>query len=114
MDAAINQFFQSQAGQAAIGVLAVAFLDLAFAVAAALTPPNTFSFAKIADFLGSHILSRVIPIWALLFVGFATQDIQLAGISVILTAGLAGAVAYVAETIASIVSTVKGAQTPAA
>jgi hypothetical protein len=91
----IAQFFQTEAGLALYGVLILAFVDFGLGVAAAFRD-DTFSLDALAAFLRKHIAGRVFPIALLLMAGhFGSQPALLA-------LGLAGAAAYVLETIGSI------------
>ena len=97
----IQAFFNDISGQLALAVLTLAFLDFVLGVAAAVRD-STFAFASVAVFVQSHLVGRVFPIWLLLFVGYLTQGVEVAGMPLILGAGVAAGAAYVAETIASI------------
>ncbi len=99
---AIHAFFNDPAGQAIYAMLALAFVDFALGVLAALRD-GTFDMEQIAAFLRKHIAGRVAPIALLLFVGYAAHE------QLLTAAGIAAAAAYTAETIASVVSSVKSA-----
>lgn len=82
----------------------VAGVDFVVSVLAAVTPPNYFDWAKVAQVLDTHILKRVIPITALAFIALSfpagpQHDL--------LWVGASGALAlYVGETVKSIASSI--------
>jgi hypothetical protein len=98
MQAALNEFLNSTAGQALAAMLVVAFLDFLTGTFAALRD-GTFALDAIAAFLRKHIAGRVGPIAVLLLFGYfgggTIGQLFLAG-------AVAAAVAYTAETAASI------------
>jgi hypothetical protein len=98
---AINAFFASTEGDAAIGVLVVAFVDFALGVSAALRD-DRFELSSLAAFLRKHVMGRVVPTWLLLFVGHYTSGFKIADVSTLSALGLAAAAAYVLETVGSI------------
>jgi hypothetical protein len=106
---AINAFFASTEGDAAIGVLVVAFVDFALGVSAALRD-DRFELSSLAAFLRKHVMGRVVPIWLLLFVGHCVSGFRIGDVSALLALGLAAATAYLLETVGSI----KNAWTPGA
>ena len=101
--AALKAFFDDQAGQLAIAMLVVAFVSFVLGVAAAIRD-KTFSWEAVDAFLRSNIAGKVFPIWVLLFAGYFTQSLEVAGLPLILAGGSAAALAYVASTVASIVN----------
>ena len=90
-----DAFFASPSGMALYALLAVAFLDFALGVLAALRD-GTFKLDELAAFVRSHLAGRVFPIALLLIVGYASNQVALTA------AGLAAGAAYVAETVGSI------------
>lgn len=100
---AINAFFQSAAGQAALGVLIVGVVDLVLGISAAVRD-GTFDPTSIAAWLRKHVAGRIFPIWVLLFVGHFTSGVQFADIPLLLSAGIGAAGLYVVETVAGIVA----------
>jgi hypothetical protein len=94
----LNEFLQSQAGTLLIAMVAVAFVDFATGVLAALRD-GTFALDAIAAFVRKHLLGRVVPIGILLVTGYFGGE--LIG-QLFLAAALGSAGAYVAETAASI------------
>jgi hypothetical protein len=97
---AIRAFFGDPAGQAIYAMLALAFADFGLGVAAAVRD-GTFDLELVAAFVRKHLAGRIAPIALLLFVGYA------ADLNALTAAGIAASAAYVAETIASLVSSVK-------
>jgi hypothetical protein len=124
----IEQIIHDQALQAILVLALIASLaDLAAGVIAAVVS-HTFSVSKIAEFLSTHVLGRVIPIVAVAFVASALSA-AVGGIgaapAVLATAvgaawatAWAGVIAYVLETLASLgvhvqtVTTPQGTSTP--
>lgn len=100
---AIKAFFDSTEGQAAAWVLVLPIVDFLLGLAAALRD-GTFALDSIAAFLRKHIAGRVFPIWMLLFVGHYAAWSPIAGVNVISGLGLAAALAYIAETVGSIMA----------
>jgi hypothetical protein len=92
-----DAFFASPSGMALYALLAVAFLDFALGVFAALRD-GTLKLDELAAFVRSHLAGRVLPIALLLVVGYAADQVALTA------AGLAAGAAYVAETVGSIAS----------
>lgn len=94
----LNEFLQSQAGTLLIAMVAVAFVDFATGVLAALRD-GTFALGAIAAFVRKHLLGRVFPIGILLVTGYFGGELigQLFAAS-----ALAAAAAYVAETASSV------------
>lgn len=91
----LQQFFTDPVGMAAQAVLVVALLDFVLGVSAAIRD-KIFTLDEIAAFLRTQIMGRVVPITAMLFIGyFGSQPL-------ITALGLASAAAYVAETIGSL------------
>lgn len=91
-------FIDSDAGKALAAMLIVAFADFVTGVLGALRD-GTFALDAIAAFVRKHIWGRVAPIGLLLVVGYfgggTVGELFLAG-------AIAAALAYVAETAASI------------
>ena len=95
---ALQEFLNSQAGLALVGMLGVAFADFLTGAFAALRD-GTFALDALAAFLRKHIWGRVAPIGTLLVLGYYGG----AGIGqLFLAAAIAAAVAYSAETASSI------------
>ena len=94
----LTEFLDSQAGQALAAMLIVAFVDFITGAFAALRD-GTFALDAIAAFLRKHVWGRVAPIGTLLVVGYygggTIGQLFLAG-------AVAAALAYVAETAASV------------
>jgi len=95
---ALQEFLNSTAGTALIGMLAVAFADFVTGTFAALRD-GTFSLDAIAAFLRKHIWGRVAPIGTLLALGYFGGE---GSGQLFLAAAVAAATAYAAETAASI------------
>lgn len=97
---ALQDFLNSTAGTALIAMVGVAFADFLTGSFAALRD-GTFQLDALAAFLRKHIWGRVAPIGLLLGLGYFGGDTigQL-----FLASGVAAAVAYSAETAASILS----------
>lgn len=95
----IQEFLNSTAGAALLGMLAVAFADFITGAFAALRD-GTFALDAIAAFLRKHIWGRVAPIGTLLALGYFGGD---GAGQLFLAAAVAAATAYAAETAASIV-----------
>ena len=98
---AIREFFASGAGQAAMGVLVVGFIDFVLGVLAAFRD-GVFDLSALAAWLRAQFAGRILPIWVLLFLGYYAQGIEFSDIPLLLAAGLGAAAIYVAETIGSI------------
>jgi hypothetical protein len=94
---ALQAFFADPAGLAVQAMLVVAFTDFALGTFAAFRD-GTFELDAVAAFLRKHIAGRVAPIALLVAVGYFAQQ------PLFSAAGLAGAGIYVAETVASIMS----------
>jgi hypothetical protein len=95
---ALQEFLNSQAGAALLGMLGVAFADFLTGTFAALRD-GTFALDSLAAFLRKHIWGRVAPIGTLLVLGYFGG----AGAGqLFLAAAIAAAVAYAAETASSI------------
>lgn len=88
-------FLNDPAGLAVKGALVAAFLDFAVGTALAIAR-GTFVPDQVAAFLRKHVLGRVVPLSMLAFAGYFTGDVAMNA------AAAAGLVAYAAETIASI------------
>lgn len=101
---ALVAFYAAPAGQAAVGVLVVGVADLVLGIAAAVRD-RVFSLDSVAAWLRSNLAGRILPIWVLLFVGYFAQGIALAGIPLLLAAGVGAALLYTAETVGAIVKT---------
>lgn len=102
---AVAQFFASQTGQYAVWVLLLPLIDFVLGIAAAFRD-NTFRLDAIAAWVRKHLAGRIIPIWALLFLGYFTPNVTLPviGWEALTTVGAFAAAAYVAETIGSILA----------
>ena len=94
----LNEFLASEAGTLLAAMVAVAFLDFATGVLAALRD-GTFALDAIAAFIRKHLLGRVFPIGLLLVVGYFGGE--LIG-QLFLGAAVASAGIYVAETASSV------------
>jgi hypothetical protein len=95
---ALQEFLNSQAGLALVGMLGVAFADFLTGTFAALRD-GTFALDAIAAFLRKHIWGRVAPIGTLLVLGYYGGE----GIGqLFLASAIAAALAYAAETASSI------------
>jgi len=99
---AIREFYGSPAGQAAVAVLVVGIADLVLGILAAFRD-NVFSIEAVAAWLRSTLSGRILPIWVLLFVGYFAQGIQVAGIPLLLAAGIGAGGLFVTETVGTIV-----------
>lgn len=97
---ALRAFFTDPAGQAIYAMLALAFADFGLGVLAAIRD-GSFQWDVVAAFVRKHLAGRVAPIALLLFVGYAGH------LDALTVAGLAAAAAYTAETIASLVGSLK-------
>ena len=95
---AIQEFIQSQAGSALLAMVGVAFADFLTGTLAAFRD-GTFALDSIAAFLRKHIAGRVGPIGVLLVLGYFGGE--MVG-QLFMTAAVAAAVAYSAETASSI------------
>ncbi len=93
-------FFATEAGLAVQGVLILSLTDFAFGALSAIRD-GTFQLDALAAFVRKQIAGRVTPIALLLAVGhFGAQPL-------LLGAGIVAAVAYTAETLASLISSSK-------
>lgn len=100
--AALTEFLNSQAGQAILAMVGVAFADFATGAFAALRD-GTFALDAVAAFLRKHIAGRVGPIATLLALGYFSGGTLS---QLFMVAALASAAAYVAETAASILGNI--------
>lgn len=98
---AIKAFFDSEAGLAAVGVLLIGIVDLVLGILAAWRD-GTFQLSAVDAWLRSSFAGRIAPIWLLLIVGYLADSLDLAGIPVLLAAGIGAAGLYVAATVSSI------------
>ena len=87
--------------QIVILLFALTALDWVAGVGGAIAH-KTFSVNQVADFLASHVLSRVIPLIFAAAVGQGVPQIGLAAVPAVWALFLAGGAAYLAETVASI------------
>lgn len=87
--------------QVIVTLFAIAFLDFVCAVGAAIRD-HTFEPAYVGEWIGSHILSRVIPLSVAAAIGMGIARIDLQPIPAIWALFLIAAAAYVVETLASI------------
>ena len=101
--AAIEAFFASDTGRYAALVLILPLTDWVLGVLAAIRD-GTFTLDSLAAFLRKHIAGRVLPIWVLMFLGYVTQSLVIPVVEwpVFASLGTAAALAYIAETIGSI------------
>lgn len=91
----INAFFTSESGLAVYGLIVVALLDFLLGIAAAFRD-GTFQLDAVAAWVRKHIGGRVLPITLILLFGyFGNQPI-------LTVAAVPMALAYVAETVGSI------------
>lgn len=105
---AITSFFDTPGGTAVVALFALAALDFALGVLAALRD-GTFRWDALAAWVRKHVAGRVLPIAAVLVVGHlagglsieSAQDVLSPG-TVLTGIGLAAATAYVLETVASV------------
>lgn len=95
--------------QLVIVLVVVAAVDTASGILGSISA-GSFSVAYVATFLESHVLKRIAPIIGLAIISFSLGDP--AGAAVFATA-LAGLVAYVTETIASVAGNLPGSRTAA-
>jgi hypothetical protein len=100
---ALQDFFNSPAGQAAFGMLVIGGLDLLLGVAAAFRD-NTFQLEAVSAWLRSNLAGKIFPIWMLLFVGHFTSGLAIGDIPLLLTAGIGAAALYTAGTLGSILA----------
>jgi len=98
MRALLTEFLASEAGTTFAAMVAVACLDLATGILAAIRD-KTFALDAVAAFLRKHIAGRVAPIGLLLVVAYFSGG--LIG-TLFLASSVAAAGLYVAETAASI------------
>lgn len=96
------EFLASPAGLAIKGALAAAFLDFAFGVFAALRD-GSFALDALAAFLRKHLVGRVLPVSLLAVTGYVTGD------QVMIAAAALALTAYATETLASIYSSIRPA-----
>jgi hypothetical protein len=97
----VTDFFNDIAGQASIAILLVGVLDFFLGIFAAFRD-KTFTLAAIDAWLRSNLAGRILPLWFLLFAGYLANGIQFAGLPVITSIGIGGAVVYVGATLAAI------------
>jgi hypothetical protein len=102
----VQAFFATPTGVAVYGTLAAAFIALISGVAAAVRD-GTFTWQAIDAFVRADLMGKVVPIFLFLFAGFL---IGAEGGAVLTAAGLAGAAAYVAATVASVLAKWGGGQ----
>lgn len=95
MTAALQAFFESDSGKAVYAVLLITAVDWFTGVAAAIRD-GTFQLDSVAAFLRKHIAGRVAPIVGFLVIGYFGDQQALTAL------GVAGAAAYLAETLGSI------------
>lgn len=105
----IVSFFDTPAGSAVVLLFALAVLDFAVGTFAAIRD-DVFQVESIAAWLRKHLAGRVLPIVAVLIIGHLagglTIDDGVTGLldagTIITGIGIAGAAAYILETIASL------------
>lgn len=99
----LREFFDSDTGRYAALVLVLPLVDWVLGALAAVRD-GTFQLDSVAAFIRKHVAGRVLPIWLLMFLGYFTSNITLPGVDlpVFSTFGTVLAVAYIVETIGSI------------
>lgn len=99
----LQEFFASDTGRYAALVLVLPVVDWVLGALAAFRD-GTFELDSVAAFIRKHIAGRVLPIWILMFLGFFTQGLVLPGLDwpLFATFGTVLAIAYIVETIGSI------------
>ena len=85
-------------------LLLVAGVDTAAGVVVALIR-NTFSADKVLEYLRSHVLLRVFPIFALALIGHGIPQLAVPAIAPAWAAAVLSFTAYIVETIGSLRST---------
>lgn len=100
---ALRTFFDSDTGRYAALVLVLPLTDWVLGSLAAFRD-GTFQLDSFAAFIRKHVAGRVIPIWLLMFLGYFTSSLVVPGVEwpVFSTFGTVLAVAYIVETIGSI------------
>lgn len=94
-------------------VIVVSLVDFGVAVGKALNA-HTFALNQVADFLSAHILSRVLPLFALAYVGHGNLPLlDQNAVAAAATAAGVGLAAYVAETYGSLRDTLATKPAPA-
>lgn len=104
----ISSFFETPGGTAVVALFALAALDFALGVLAALRD-GTFQVGSLAAWVRKHIAGRVLPITAVLVVGHlagglsidSAEDLLSPG-TILTGIGIAAATAYILETIGSV------------
>lgn len=81
--------------------LLITFVDVVGAYLLAVSQ-GKFDLAYVANWLTSHSLKRVFPIYALALLGSGIADAGIPPIPVLFTAAVAGVAAYLGETVKSI------------
>lgn len=98
----LTAFFATPTGALVYGVLAATFADLVFGVWAAVQS-KSFDLSELAAFARTHLVGRVLPIFGLLFFGWAGNQ------PLLTAAGLTTGAAYIAETFGSVLDSWKAA-----
>jgi hypothetical protein len=104
----VREFFATPAGAAVVALLALAVLDFALGVFAAIRD-DMFRLDAIAAWLRKHVAGRVLPTSAVLLIGHMTGGLSLQGGAdllspgtILTTIGLGMAGTYVLEVIGSV------------
>jgi hypothetical protein len=84
------------------GLLVAAGLDILTGLYAAAVSPGGITWDIVANFVKSHVLQRVAPIFLALVAGVAIGGTDSAGGTALIATAAAGGAAYLAETVASI------------
>ena len=87
--------------QVLIVALVLAVVDTGYAIVSAFAN-RTFSLGKVADFLTTHVLQRIFPIFALVAISASVTGPASTGLFAL---ALAGLTAYLLETVGSISQT---------
>lgn len=93
-------------------LLLVAAIDTGTAIVVALIR-NTFSSAAVLEYLRTHVLLRIFPIFALAIVGHGIPALGVPAISVAWLAAAASLVGYIVETVGSLRDTFQSPPPPA-
>jgi hypothetical protein len=98
--------------QAIVTLLAIAVLDFGFAIIAAAST-HTLSLAILDQWVITHIVKRVFPLFGLAVLGHGIAVIDLQPIGFVNLAFIAAAGTYALTTLGSIVSSIQEANQPA-
>ncbi len=96
----LQTFFADPVGIAVEAVAVVALVEFILGTLAALRD-GTFTLDELAAWLRKHLAGRVFPIFTLLFLGYFGH------VDALTAVGLAAAASYIAETIASVISSLQ-------